>query len=278
MEGIENDHMAKSFIPGKSYMKFSFVLPLAFAFIFAFASASRPREIENYVRAVETNNVRNARRALGKGVSVDDPIDETGFTALMLAAEIGHVKMIKFLTDNGASMVKVDRYGYNPLHFAAGPKGASEGLIACLEISKEGMNAIENEQGNTPLHFAAANGFVDKVTILVEAGADLTIRNTIGNTPIIAACYRDNVAVLNYFLSLGVDHLEVNNQDSDCLAIAARHNCFQIARILLDRINPTKLNYNTSILRALGCAGSTEMRNLIAEYFPGTFSIFAPLA
>ena len=259
--------------PGQFTMKFFLSFPL----IFSVAAASVSRLAKDMESAVDANNVRNARKVLKKGFSVDAPITNEGVTALMIAAEMGKTKMINFLaTEAGASMQKVDKQGYNPLHFTAGFSGSVEGLRACLAISTGSINARETDQGNTPLHFAAANGSLEKVTLLVEAGADLEIKNNIGNTPIIAACYRDNVEVVQYLLNRGADFLEVNDQDQDCLAIAANFDSLRVARILLDRINPTKRNTNTGIIRALThYAHSQEMKALLSEYFPGTISFIS---
>lgn len=255
-------------------MKVSFLLPLVFSF--AVASASRARYVKDLENAVDANDVRNARRALATGIPVDTPITTEGVTALMLSAELGNIEMINYLAgEAGASMINVDNTGYNPLHFAAGPTGSCEGLKACLAISTAGISAQEFKQGNTPLHFAAANGSIEKVIALVEAGAGLEVKNLIGNTPIIAACYRENVEVLQYLLSNGADYLEINNNDQDCLAIASMNNNLGIARILLNLINPTKRNFNTGIIRAITYARTEEMGSLLLEYFPGTVSVIA---
>jgi ankyrin repeat protein len=252
-------------------MKLSIALPLILSV--AVASVSCARYIKDLENAVDANNVRNARRAIGKGAPVDSPITNEGVTALMISAELGKVEMINFLASvAGASMVKVDSMGYNPLHFAAGYSGSFEGLKACLAISNAGIDAQEYGQGNTPLHFAAATGSIEKVAALIEAGGNFKIKNEIGNTAIIAACYHDNLEVLEYLLERGADYLEVNSSDEDCLAIASSNNCLKIAAILLNLINPTKRNCNTGIVRAISYAKTEEMTNLLLEYFPGTVS------
>ena len=66
--------------------------------------------------------------------------------------------MVNYLASAGASLKAVDNFGYTALHFACNRDGSAEGLIACLEIGGAELNAKETEQGNTALHFAAANG------------------------------------------------------------------------------------------------------------------------
>ena len=230
--------------------------------------------------AVDNNMPELAARAIGSGVSVDAPITREGVTALMLSAELGKIEMINYLTSVGASLRTVDNIGYTALHFACSPQGSTEGLKACLAIggADADLNQKESEQGNTALHFAAVNGSIDKVKALVEAGAQIDIQNNIGNTPLIAACIKDNVLIVAYLISKGADFLEVNSNDQDALAIASRNNSMNVARVLLRRIVPSTpensqvRTLNTGILRAIGYARTEEMRTLLQEFFPATIS------
>lgn len=183
--------------------------------------------------------------------------------------------MVNYLASAGASLKAVDNFGYTALHFACNRDGSAEGLIACLEIGGAELNAKETEQGNTALHFAAANGSFKKVKALVEAGAEINIQNAVGNTPLMSACINDNVLIVSYLISKGADFLEVNENNRDALAIASMYNSINAARVLLNRINPTRKKVNTGIIRALGYAASDEMRTLIQEYIGATVSFIA---
>lgn len=249
-------------------MKFFAALPL---FAATFAAASN----FSLERAVDNNDPNMAKTLIEAGVPVDSPITSEGVTALILSAELGKLDMVNYLASAGASLKAVDNFGYTALHFACNRDGSTEGLIACLNIGGAELNAKETEQGNTALHFAAANGSFEKVKALVEAGAEINIQNVIGNTPLMAACIKDNVRIVAYLISKGADFLEVNENDRDALAIASMHNNIGVARVLLRRINPTRKNLNTGIIRALGYAASEEMRALIQEYTPATVSFIA---
>lgn len=255
-------------------MKLFTLIPFIASTLAAAASLDLLRS--NLEQAIDNDQTYRAQRVIASGFPVDSPINvEEGVTALMLSAELGKVEMIRLLIGANASLNTVDNHGYTALHFACGPGGSVDGLRACLEAGGADLDKQETDQGNTALHFAAANGSIEKVRALINAGASINIKNRLGNTPLMAACYKDNALVVVYLISQNADYLEVNDNDKDALAIASYNNCTGIATMLLNHINPTKTNLNTGILRALTCAQTEEMRALVQEYFPGTVSIIS---
>lgn len=256
----------------KYFALFSVALTLVSSSSFKLSPSVRLLE-----KSVDDNNVTLAMRALESGAAVDAPITNTGLTPLMLATELGRTEMIEFLVSKGASLLATDSFGYTALHFATNPSGSLEGLKAVLKLESSNINSVENEQKNTPLHFAAANGNVAKIKALLDAGADMKAINNIGNTPLLSACYKDNVDAVALLISCGGDYLDLNNTGADCLAIAAKSNCLGVAAMLLNKINPTKLNNNTGIIRAvLHNSQTPEMMELLAEYSPFTISYIQP--
>lgn len=64
-----------------------------------------------------------------------------------------------------------------------------------------------NEAGNTPLHWAALNGHLESVKILIQAGADVTIVNRIGHDAVYEAEINDKNEVVDWLLG-AVEELE----------------------------------------------------------------------
>lgn len=68
------------------------------------------------------------------------------------------------------------------------------------------VNAV-NDAGNTPLHWAALNGRLDCVKLLVQSGADVTIINTAGHDAVFEAEINDKKEVVDWLLG-AVEELE----------------------------------------------------------------------
>jgi hypothetical protein len=97
---------------------------------------------------------------------------------LMMAALKGHVAMVKKLIARDAD---VNKTGWTALHYAA-----TNGYVEIIRILLEQHAYIDAESpnGTTPLMMAAHYGSPSAVKVLLEAGADPTIKNQLGLTAI----------------------------------------------------------------------------------------------
>lgn len=62
-----------------------------------------------------------------------------------------------------------------------------------------------DDQGRTPLHYAACRGYTEMVRILLENGADPNQRDCIGNTPLHLAAVTSKISVVTLLLKAGTD-------------------------------------------------------------------------
>ena len=97
-------------------------------------------------------------------------------SVLMLAALKGYLPLVQKLVNNDAD---VNKTGWAPLHYAA-----SGGHVPVIEHLLEHSAYIDAESpnGTTPLMMAAMYGTPESVNHLIQAGADLTLKNQLGLT------------------------------------------------------------------------------------------------
>lgn len=93
---------------------------------------------------------------------------------LMLAAFKGHLDLVRKLVARDAD---VNKTGWTPLHYAA-----TGGHVAIIQLLLDEYAYIDAESPNktTPLMMAAKYGSPEAVKLLLEAGADPTLRNELG--------------------------------------------------------------------------------------------------
>jgi len=108
-----------------------------------------------------------------------------GTTPLADAALKGDLDGVRLLLAHGARPNAIGQDGTQPIHGAA--LGDSAEVIR--ELLKQGanVNARTRDEVQTPLHMAAAMGKMKAVEALVALGADLTMKDSKGRTPLDAA-------------------------------------------------------------------------------------------
>ncbi|WP_394778938.1 ankyrin repeat domain-containing protein [Undibacterium sp.] len=101
---------------------------------------------------------------------------KNGDTALMIASYMGNVEAVNKLI---AADAEVNRPGWTPLHYAA-----AKGDPAVIAILLENYAYIDAASPNhtTPLMMAARSGKTAAVKLLMDEGADVTLKNDVGMT------------------------------------------------------------------------------------------------
>ncbi|MBQ7607068.1 MAG: ankyrin repeat domain-containing protein, partial [Desulfovibrionaceae bacterium] len=86
------------------------------------------------------------------------------------SVEKGDVQAVKTYLAKGTDVNTKNKDKDTPLHWAA-RNGYTE--VAKLLIDKGADVNAKNEDGHTPLHWAARNGYTEVAKLLIDKGADL---------------------------------------------------------------------------------------------------------
>ena len=112
---------------------------------------------------------------VSKGANVD-VVDSNGMTPLIWAAGIGAPGSVKVLVDAGADITVIEKHQKENALMRAARIGNPESLGVLLKASPD-LEA-KNLLGQSALHIAASSAPLEKIQMLVEAGANVQSRDT----------------------------------------------------------------------------------------------------
>ncbi len=102
-------------------------------------------------------------------------------SALMLAALRGNLSAARALIKLDAD---VNKTGWTPLHYAASGTTQDAAAMVALLLEESAYIDAASPNGTTPLMMAVRYGTADVARLLVEEGADPTLKNDLGLTAI----------------------------------------------------------------------------------------------
>lgn len=135
-----------------------------------------------------------------------------------------------------ARVINAKSFNFYNLRFLfeqASQSKSEDFVVELLRYHRANVNA-KNEDGETPLHWAAANGYLKITKILISAGADVNAKNKYGQTPLHLAVSRGRLKVAEILISAGADDVNAkSNSGWTPLHVAAYQWYSEIAKVLL---------------------------------------------
>jgi ankyrin repeat protein len=197
-----------------------------------------PSELEDYFAAARTGDTDTLAGFLENGVDLEHK-NRDGVTSLFLASINGQTEIAKMLLDHGADPNTKMRGGPSALIRAASMGHGN--IVTILLVNGAQVNGKDNK-GRTSLHYIES-GNTDTAMILVENGADVSIRDKVGMSPLDLAIYKGNTDVIQVFIDVGADvngiipltgYLGFDIEGNTPLMTAASRQETHAAKILLD--------------------------------------------
>jgi len=209
--------------------------------------------------AARSGNVAAVKVLLDHGAQLNTKDNLRGTTAMMWAAEQGHAAVLQLLADRGADLAAQSKVitpvARRGLGYAGG--GRAGGTVP-LGAPKGGLTA---------LLFAARQGALDCVQLLVKAGADVNQASVDGSSPLLVAVQNGYYDIASFLLERGADanlannkgwtplYLAVKNRNTEATAIPgpSPDGALEFITTLLDRgANPNlRIKNDTEVHQAM---------------------------
>lgn len=175
-------------------------------------------------------------------------------TALHVACAAGAHDIVEALVERGADVAALNAAKDTPLIVAAAAN-SFECVRKLLDSGRDVLVNAQRENGATALHFACSRGNMACAARLLDAGATVDLQNTSGDTPLIVAADVGAEAVVDLLLQRGADAtIRRHSNGTTALHVAAGRGFTSIiGQLLAAGVSPDAMNKDneTPLLVAL---------------------------
>jgi len=208
---------------------------IIYLYVFIGFNFSYAGSYEDFFSAIKNDDSTTIQRLLARGFDANT-LDSEGAHGLILAIRETSPKAANVLID--ASKINLNTFnalGESPLMLAAlkGQLALSDKLV------KKGADV--NKPGWTPLHYAASNGHVEVIKLLLEHHAYIDAESPNGSTPLMMASMYGNAQSVKLLLDEGADPLLKNQIGLTALQFAQRGDRPDSAELLTKAMRSKQL-------------------------------------
>ena len=220
---------------------------------------------------LQLSDIEENRRALKTWWS-SHPLFATGCIGpkIHFAAWTGNVDAVRMEIQSGVNVNLVHR-GATPLILAVWNMHKN---VVELLLSHEKCTAapiildVWDRKPETPLHFAAWNNDVYAIEALVNAGANVLVRDRPGNSPLDEAVCNGNIAATKALIKAGADVWPQNEPESPAICCAVESGDINLMKILVEALADLSTVYNHfggTILHWAARGGHVNLMKVLIE-------------
>lgn len=195
----------------KSFYRAFLILWLAALAPFAWGN-----DTDSFIRAIKQDNDVAMQNLLSRGMDPNTK-DEKGSPGLYIALQEGSLKVASLLIESPRIKVEMrNATDESPLMMAS--------LKGYLDIAKRLIekDADVNKPGWAPLHYAATNGHLKVMELLLEEHAFIDAQSPNGTTPLMMAASYGSPEAVKLLIEAGADLRMRNQQGLSALDFALR--------------------------------------------------------
>eukprot|EP00729_Bicosta_minor_P014622 gene14622-biopygen24147 len=184
------------------------------------------------VLAAQEGHVEVVKLLLASNADVNQAETDTGCSPVWQAAQEGHVDVVQALVAGNADVNQATTDdGYTPVYMAAWYGHVD--VVTALVAGNADVNQAKTVTGSTPVYVAAEKGHVDVVQALVASNADVNqARTDDGRTPVFIAAQKGHVDVVKALVASNADVNEARKDGWTPLKKATQKGHTAIAALL----------------------------------------------
>ncbi len=198
--------------------------------------------------AAEAGDAARVKALLANNPNLRNQKDESGNMPIHFAASNGNLPVVSALVNGIAMVDSGNNFGLLPLHCAA-LAGHTNIVAALLKYEKIKTINAKNIHGLTPLHAAIMAGKVDTARLLLDQGADASVQDERGLTPV---HYASQLMRMQFDLQFAIRQL-VQQHSADS---PHEDHGFTIEDEMLDKENTKQKIKVTKSIKAVNIATS----------------------
>lgn len=214
----------------------------------ALRNAKKAADLRRFARDGNVENFRLALRLLTRQDVYET--DDDGWTALMYAAQNGHLEIVRIIVDNFDVDDSINADGFTALMLAV----ENNYYMVVDKLLRAGAD-INAGRGNSAVILASEAGYVDVLNLLFESQTvDLNKVGKDGYTALMFAAQNGHIEVVQKLIEKGADVNVIGSAGENAIDLAALNRYYEIVDLLYEQGAKMSLRvftiacYNISLL------------------------------